>query len=269
MTGPYPGTVAKRGTDTSGRPILMSDALYVVHLCFLTLLGPLAEKTYVSQGSWMKLAGGGAKDSASVHNEGGALDYSIKAMTVDEVEEFTWQGRQIGLIIWPRGPRYGQPDWDYHAHAAAPWDTPVNSNITWQGREYVADRDGLLSRRPDYMRRPSPLILTPPKEITMAGIADLVEAAVTQSLKDNAGDAVWTHRLQLVGEDVTKPAGRVLTETHNRAGFTRDTVKQIARDVAVDVGGQIDPKQLEASLEKALGKALAAAGDELTPTKEQ
>ena len=88
----------------------------------------LGFKPTVIQGAWMVKAGGGAKASAGYHDGGGCLDLRTRDLTP----------AQIGLT---RG-------------------------ATQQWADYIAGRDGLASRGPDYHWRPNPLVLTPPPAAT-------------------------------------------------------------------------------------------------------
>lgn len=98
----------------------------------------------------------------------------------------------------------------------------------------------------------------------MAGIQDIIRETVRDETSKIAA-AVWREKLPLVGNDAgEKPAARVLTETHYRAGMNRELIRQVAKDVAVDVGQTpIDAGDLQDALEAALAKAYDAAGREL------
>lgn len=257
MTGPYPGTVKRRGTDTSDRPILMSDPLWDWHRGFMWHIGPsFRSRTYVTQGACMAWAGGGADDSAGYHNYNGALDYSLKYLSWDERVEWAVIARELGGIAWPRDEQHG--GMEIHGHIAFPWDErPIDGGIFVQRDEYVAGGDGLTGGYPDYIPRPNPLVLTPPKGATMSDVLD----ELRQVVREEVAAVIKLPTNVIDGDKI--PLGSLLAQTHYRAGKARDfaragvDVKALAAELAGQLGS-IDDGFNEAALETALRNVLAS-----------
>lgn len=239
MTGKYPGTVKKRGTDTSGRPILMSDGLWDWHRGFQLAIGPsFRSRTYVTQGACMALAGGGASDSGGYHDWNGALDYSLKYLSWPERVEWAVIARDMGGLAWPRDEAHG--GMEIHGHVAFPWDErPIDSGIFDQRDEYVAGGDGLLGGAPDYIPRPSPLILTPPKGTLMSDVI----AELRQVIKEEVGKAVLSTPVPVTGGDSIP-----LSKQIQQIRFIVDRTREFARSSA-------DTKKLAGEIASQLGPA--------------
>lgn len=237
MTGRYPGTVDVRGTDTSGRPILMSDGLWDWHRGFMWRLGKsMRERTYVSQGACMAFVGGGAGDSGGYHDFNGALDYSLKRYTWDERLEWAYLARELGGIAWPRDEAHG--GMEIHGHVAFPWDErPIDDGIFVQRNEYVAGGDGLLGGAPDYVRRPDPLILTPPKGTLMSDVLDEIRNVI----REEVGKAVLNAQVNITGGE-PQSLGKTLTQIR----FITDRTREFVR-------AGLDPKAVAAALAAELG----------------
>lgn len=155
-------TVRRYGTDTSGRPLLFTVAMWQAWQQVLAdpRVRPFAARVVLVQGSFMGQAGGGASASAGYHDLGGAGDVRTWNLTRAELDTLVIVAREHGIALWRRDQQHG--GMDPHAHWAAGWDHPIAAGIAFQWDEYRADRDGLASRGPDYEWRPSPLVLTPP-----------------------------------------------------------------------------------------------------------
>ena len=155
-------TVRRYGTDTSGRALLFTVAMWQTWQQVLAdpRIRPFAARVVLVQGSFMGQAGGGASASAGYHNLGGAGDVRTWNLTRAELDTLVIVARQHGIALWRRDHLHG--GMDPHAHWAAGWDHPIAAGIAFQWAEYRAGRDGLASRGPDYERRPTPLVLTPP-----------------------------------------------------------------------------------------------------------
>lgn len=155
-------TVHRYGTDTSGRPLLFTAAFWDTWQRVLAdpRVRPFAQRVVIVQGSFMAQAGGGASASAGYHDRAGAIDTRTWNLTRSELDTLIIVAREHGIALWRRDQQHG--GMDPHAHGAAGWDHPHAAGIAFQWDEYRAGRDGLASRGPDYERRPSPLVLTPP-----------------------------------------------------------------------------------------------------------
>ncbi len=153
-------TVKRYGTDTSGRPIRFTVAMWQAWQGVLAdpRVAPFAGKVTIVQSSFM--AGAGAAASAGYHDKAGAGDVRTWNLTTAELDTLVRVAREQGIALWRRDATHG--GMDPHAHWAAGWDSPVASGIAFQWTEYQANRDGLASRGRDYEWRPSPLVLTPP-----------------------------------------------------------------------------------------------------------
>lgn len=155
-------TVRRYGTDTSGRPLLFTAAFWDTWQRVLAdpRVRPFADRVVIVQGSFMAQAGGGASASAGYHDRAGAIDTRTWNLTRAELDTLIIVAREHGIALWRRDQQHG--GMNPHAHGAAGWDHPHAAGIAFQWSEYRAGRDGLASRGPDYERRPSPLVLTPP-----------------------------------------------------------------------------------------------------------
>lgn len=158
-------TVRRRGTDPSGRGIFASDYMWAVWLLVLAhpLIKPFAHKVTITQGAWMTLAGGGANASAGYHDGGGCFDIRVWNLTDSEVRTLIWALRLFGVAAWLRNLAHGGFK-DPHIHIVLGTDHDLDDGAAWQWREYLAGRNGLASAGPDYHRRPTPLVTTPPED---------------------------------------------------------------------------------------------------------
>ena len=261
MTGKYPGTVKERGrTPYYNKPILMSDGLWDWHRGFLWHLGPrLRSRTWVVQGACMALLpGGGASDSGGYHDWNGALDYHLSDYIESEQEEWAWIARTLGGIAWPRGPQQGM---EVHGHIAFPWDErPIDDGIFVQRNEYVAGGDGLLGGLPDYVRRPDPLILTPPKGATMSDVVDEIRKVI----QEEVGKAVLSTEVPVTGGQ-PMPLAKHIQQIRFITDRTRELVRAgtdvdalataIAAKLDVGTGASV------ADIETALRNVFADLGD--------
>jgi hypothetical protein len=159
---PLDFAVRRYGTDTSGRPIFFTVAMWTTWQLVLTdpRVRPFAHRVVIVQGSFMARAGGGAADSEGYHDQGGSGDVRTWNLTTAELDTLILVARELGIALWRRDATHG--GMDPHAHWAAGWDQPISTGIAFQWSEYRAGRDGLATRGPDYEHRPSPLVLTPP-----------------------------------------------------------------------------------------------------------
>ena len=86
-------TVRRRGTDTSGRAIWMSDRLAAWWDGYVDRLGFTPT---IVQGAWMIKNGGGADASAGYHDRGGCLDLRTWDKTPVQQEAMVRVAREGG-----------------------------------------------------------------------------------------------------------------------------------------------------------------------------
>lgn len=162
-------TVRRRGTDSSGRGIYASDRMWD---WWLDVVDELGFTPVITQGAWMTLAGGGANQSAGYHDGGGCFDLRLWDRTEDERQRLVRVVRSRGAAYWERYPSQG---FELHAHLVLGSDHDIDDGAFWQWQQYIAGRNGLASGGSDYHWRPSPLVLTPPKEDPMADYAEQLD----------------------------------------------------------------------------------------------
>lgn len=215
------------GTDSSGRPIFMSDYLLG---WWEGLVYRLGFRPTIVQGSWMSQAGGGAGASAGYHDLGGALDLRVWDLTRSRVEAVLWEARLMGGDAWERGPKF-PGGMDPHIHIGIHTDGPTHFGIQAQHTDYLAGGNGLSgsSHAPDPHPRPSPLVRTPPEGEFMPTADEIAKAlrpvVAEEVAKATEGlpAAVWKVKGSTVKPDERTPTyGRLLEETHNRAKQARD-----------------------------------------------
>lgn len=180
--------IIRYGTDSSGRPIYMSE--YMARVWRQILADPavaaFADDIVIVQGAWMSKAGGGAAASAGYHDRGGCLDTRTWNLTGTQVDTFIRTARRYGFAFWRRDARHG--GMDPHAHGVLGTDSDLSTGAGIQWRQYLDGRDGLASNGPDYEWRPSPLVTTPPPEddmpYTKQELSEIVREAVRAELDD-------------------------------------------------------------------------------------
>lgn len=167
--------VDRYGTDSSGRPILMTR--YMADW-WETAVVQLGWRPVIIQGAWMSRAGGGAADSAGYHDRGGCLDLRTWDLSDDRSEQLVRTLRRYGAAAWRRDQRHGM---DPHLHLVLGTDTPLAAGAARQWTDYQDGYDGLSPRGPDYEWRTKPTVLTPPEDEmtpqeakTLRGIAKAV-----------------------------------------------------------------------------------------------
>lgn len=145
----------RRGTDSSGRPVLlnarMDAALKEVEADLRSkgLPAPI-----ITQGAYMAELGGGASASAGYHDAGGALDFRTWHLTDDQKQAQAKAFRRHGWAYWQRGPGVKHGGMDEHGHAVLLGDKEAAPGLKGQEAEYRAGGDGLTGGRPDYHWRP-------------------------------------------------------------------------------------------------------------------
>lgn len=184
------------GTDTSGRPVLMTP--YMAHW-YEGLVFRLGWRPTIVQGAWMARLGGGADASEGYHDGGGCLDLRVWDLPGQRQRELVLACRAGGAAAWLRDRVHG--GMDPHLHLVLGTDSGLAAGVAWQWREYLAGRDGLASRGLDYHPRPDPLVTTPPEDWPMPTV-DEIAAAVRD--------------LEIQTEDGPQRVGRVLARIYNR-----------------------------------------------------
>lgn len=168
-------TVARRGTDSSGRPIYASEFFWLVWTSMLQdkRLTSFRDKITVVQGPWMsKVAGGGATASAGYHDRGGCIDVRTWNLTAAE-QQILWNvAREYGFWFWKRDELPAHGGMEQHGHAIAGWDHDLAGGAAMQWVQAKNGRDGLARNGPDYMKRNGPIVLVPPARLLEADMAD-------------------------------------------------------------------------------------------------
>lgn len=160
-------TVARRGTDTSGRGIFASAFFWFVWLRMLAdpRLAAFRDRIVVVQGPWMVKNGGGAVASAGYHDRGGCIDVRTWNLTLAEQAIFWAVAAEYGFWFWKRDPDPAHGGMDEHGHAIAGWDRDLAAGAAIQWTQAKNRRDGLSRNGPDYMKRPGPLVEFPPDHL--------------------------------------------------------------------------------------------------------
>ena len=231
-------TVARRGTDTSGRGIYATAYMWAWWLRVLTHpdLQPFVGKIFITQGAFMRLAGGGAADSQGYHDGGGTFDLRAWNLADAEIRILIRVLREMGAAAWLRNQQHGGFT-DPHIHFVLGADRQLSVGAASQWEDYKAGHDGLATDGPDYHPRPNPLVLTPPEEMFMPTAEEIA-------------NAVWAKQVHVLGEpDKTIRAAQMLGQIHNRTAG----IKTLAAAVA-----QVDPSIDQAALERALVKVLGS-----------
>lgn len=206
------------GTDSSGRPLLMSPlmAQWVEGLVWR-----LGWRPTIVQGAYMAEIGGGAADSQGYHDRGGCLDFRVWDLTATQVAQLIAEGRGGGAGAWLRDKQHG--GMDSHVHIVLGADGDLAPGAAQQWRDYLAGYDGLASRDPDYHPRPDPLVTTPPKGWLMP-------------TADEMAKAVWDRLIMPVGgasgDEIR--AARMLAQVHNRTSSDRLTALILKAEPGLD-----------------------------------
>lgn len=170
-----PAEVIRVGIDSSGRAILMTR--YMADW-WEGVVDELGFRPVITQGAWMaRVPGGGAENSKGYHDGGGCLDLRVWDRTGRECDRMVHVTRSRGAGGWRRYTSQGMDE--DHFHLVLGSDYGLTDGAAWQWQEYVAGRNGLASRGPDYEWRPDPLVLTPPED-DMAQYADQLEQIIRQ-----------------------------------------------------------------------------------------
>lgn len=197
------------GTDTSGRPILMTPLMRDWWGRVVAELAEFNIAPTIVQGAYMTHAGGGATDSAGYHDLGGCLDLRTWDLSTDGAETLVRVLRLNGAAAWRRDERHGM---DPHLHLVLGVDRPASAGAIDQWGDYLAGRDGLADNGPDYEWRPRPLVTTPPEDdmtpeqaATLGRIATTVDRLERAETKRAAQARTQRSRIvALVKEGATK-----------------------------------------------------------------
>lgn len=185
--------IVEVGTDSSGRPIYMTRYM---RRWWKKVVNDLGFEPTIVQGAWMKKAGGGAADSAGYHDGGGCLDIRTWDRTPEELQKMNRAIRSLGAGGWVRDKRHGM---DPHYHLVLGSDYGLSNGAKYQWQEYLAERDGLATRGPDYMWRPTPIV-TKPEFPNKRPLREAVRGAVREA-KALGYDGV-VKRLRKIDRDV-------------------------------------------------------------------
>lgn len=203
-------TVARHGTDSSGRAIWATDYMWS---WWQRVCDELHFVPTIVQGAFMVRSGGGADASAGYHDAGGCFDLRVWDLSVNQVEQVVRTCRRLGAAAWVRDHRHGM---DPHIHFVLGSDKPLASGAAHQWRAYLSGHDGLSSNGPDYEWRPTPLVTTPPEEDDMPFtekelrtiIREEVAAELDRAVEVKDGEKVKRRSLrQMAGELWSKRNG--------------------------------------------------------------
>ena len=154
-------TVRQFGTDTSGRPVLMTQFMadWWEGVC-----AELGFRPTIVQGAFMARLGGGAAASAGYHDLGGCMDVRTWDRATAEVDALIRVGRSRGGALWRRDESALHGGMDSHCHITLGSDQPLSPGASASWRSYLAGCNGLANNARDYEWRPSPLVTTPPED---------------------------------------------------------------------------------------------------------
>lgn len=204
-------TVAKRGTDSSGRSIYATAYMWD---WWLAVCADLGFTPTVTQGAFMVRNGGGAAASAGYHDAGGTFDLRVWDLTDAQVSRTIRTLRANGAAAWLRNIAHGGFS-DPHIHFVLGTDAPLSTGAAYQWRDYLAGGDGMGGR--DYHSRPTPLVVEPP--------ADLME--------DTMKDEDFT-RLEATMREVVRTEVKAALDKEQKNGRSMyANILQIARKLGV------------------------------------
>jgi len=157
--------VIKIGTDSSGRPIYMSERMWGAWLAVMDRLGDnLANELDIVQGAFMVFAGGGATQSAGYHDLSSCIDTRVWDIDSSEERKVIHASRNEAWAVWRRDLSHG--GFDEHMHwtlldefkgVAGGGAQPSAAGAISQWGSYRRGMDGLSPEHRDYHWRPSPL----------------------------------------------------------------------------------------------------------------
>jgi hypothetical protein len=180
--------------------------------------GPLT----LTQGSYS----GGVSASAGTHNGGGVFDFSVRGLTLTQINRRVKALRRVGFAAWHRVPSEG--DWPAHVHAVAVGCDDLSPSAERQVAALKRGRSGLASNRTDRHRGMNlPVITweqylkTRQRPVDVSAVARQAKRTgryggrVAKALRaegfsaNRAGYAKWQRRLGYKAADADGIAGRV------------------------------------------------------------
>lgn len=208
--------VHQYGTDTSGRPILLTAYM---HDWWERVCDDLGFAPTVVQGAFMARLGGGASASAGYHDNGGCIDLRVWDLGASQVEDVIRTIRELGAAAWVRDQQHG--GFDPHIHLLLGSDRPLARGAQTQWGQYLAGRDGLASNGPDYHWRPDPLVITPPPEDDMTPQQEATLNRVASDVADLKA------KVNEVAKNTAKRDVALRTEMRKRFKATDEQVDEI------------------------------------------
>lgn len=236
--------VLRVGTDSSSRPIFMSERMWGAWLAVMEDVGDgLANKIDIVQGAFMKFAGGGADASGGYHDLSSCLDTRTWDLTAEEEGKLIRRARARGWAVWKRDQAHG--GFDEHMHwtlldefrgVEGGGAQPSASGAIFQWKSYRNGNDGLIPEHNDYHWRPKPIPVFNLKEYRKEEDVDLQEL-MDHQIKDDpkltvaealrAAEATQTNLDQFIKRwDIARKAELV------RDGRQRDRDKALADTIA-------------------------------------
>lgn len=240
----------RRGTDTSGRPLMSTDRFWRAWQALLRRprVVPFADRITPVQGAWMALVGGGAVDSAGFHDLAACWDVRTWNLTDDE-ERILWEEAELlGIHFWKRARPAHMGGMDEHGHAVTLWDGPMDAGAAQQRLQAINGRDGLSRSGPDYMPRKTPPVLSYP--------AALIEG------EDDMADAKTQRQLDRIeaAQKATLAAIEAATDAEVRRDLKdRERQSRRYRNLVAKIGGLADT--LEGAARAAVLRVLAEEED--------
>lgn len=216
-------TVARRGTDTSGRGIFASAFFWFVWLRMLAdpRLDAFRARIVVVQGPWMVRNGGGADASAGYHDRGGCIDVRTWNLTLAE-QALLWEvAAEYGFWFWKRDAAPEHGGMDEHGHGVAGWDNDCATGAVIQWGQARNGRDGLARNGPDYVVRRGPLVLFPPDRLLQ---------------EDDMFDDQARAQLDRIEKSLSTFRSNELERDHRAA----EKAKEVAKRQIALVGGLVD-----------------------------
>ena len=146
----YPHDIIEMGTDSSGRPILLSRRVKLQFELAVEEANIPHRTVEIVQGAYMK--GIGADASGTTHDRAGAFDTRTWDLTDNQIERLIRAGRRWGFYVWLRNEEHG--GMEEHMHWGSIGEPGRTMALIIQGWAYRAGFDGLASRGRDYHWRP-------------------------------------------------------------------------------------------------------------------
>lgn len=238
-------TVARRGTDTSGRAILLTNFYWLVWQAVLRdpRVDSFADRIVIVQAAFMSRLGGGAAASAGYHDLGGCIDVRTWNLTLAE-QAILWEVcDEYGIRFWKRGPAAVMGGMDEHGHGIGGWDKPLAAGAASQWTQGKTGRDGLAGNAPDYMRRHGPVATYPPAHLLQEDYMATDDArdrltrieALVKDLAADVGELGSDERRRFQADLGRQKAAR--KKTYALLGGIADQLTELANDTRDDATG--------------------------------